>query len=227
MLGIILQLCSEHGEPRACGVHALAKCCCSRYLLVRCVLELQAIAEKKEKGSGLFAMAMTAKEQQRFLLGAQTCISPYLEMLGRINAECSTCSRDEDRKNIFEGIRSSVGFAKLSRMVFTILEGWMEEQLRGQALASACAGDAEGEMHWSLLLSLFFRAQGKLDQAIEINKVVLDSAKDKQSAMAQSALLSIATIYGEFGRHDDALKLKEDLLKSSGSINHRFQGAQI
>ena len=189
------------------------------------MLELHAIADKKEKGTGRFAMAMTAKEQQRFLLSAQTRISPYLDMLGRINAELSVCSRDEDRKSIFEGIRSSVGFVKLSRMVFSILEGWMEEQLREQAAASSSAGDIEGEMHWNLQLSMFFRAQGKLNEAIEINKVVLDSVKDKDSAIAHSALLSTATVYGEFGRLEEALKLKEGLLESSTScMNSRFRG---
>ena len=188
------------------------------------MLELHAIADKKEKGMGRFAMAMTAKEQQRFLLSAQTRISPYLDMLGRINAELSVCSRDEDRKSIFEGIRSSVGFVKLSRMVFSILEGWMEEQLREQAAASSSAGDIEGEMHWNLQLSMFFRAQGKLNEAIAINKIVLDSVKDKDSAIALSALLSTATVYGEFGRLEEALKLKEGLLESSSCMDSRFRG---
>jgi hypothetical protein len=38
-----------------------ALCCC------RCVLELHAIASKKEEGSGVFEVAMTAKENRRFL----------------------------------------------------------------------------------------------------------------------------------------------------------------
>ena len=102
----------------------------------------------------------------------------------------------------------------------------MEEQLRGQAAASSSAGDIDGEMHWNLQLSMFFRAQGKLNEAIEINKFILDNVKDKNSAIAHSALLSTATVYGEFGRLEEALKLKEGLLENSSCMDSRFQGEQ-
>jgi hypothetical protein len=103
---------------------------------------LHAIASKKEEGGGgRFAVAMTAQENERFLTGIQADHSQYYSMLGRVNAETSECSRASDRESIHEGIRRSVGFAKLSRMLFRVMEGWMEEKLRVKAAASAPAGD--------------------------------------------------------------------------------------
>jgi hypothetical protein len=105
------------------------------------VLELHAIASKKEEGGARFAVAMTAQENERFLKNIKKDFGKYYHMLGRVNAETSDCSRASDRESIHEGIRRSVGFAKLSRMVFGVMEGWMEERLRGQVAACAVAGD--------------------------------------------------------------------------------------
>ena len=134
----------------------------------RCVLELHAIASKKEEGGGRFAVAMTAQENQRFLTGIRHDHKQYYSMLGRVNAEASECSRAEDRESIHEGIRRSVGFGKLSRMVFGVMEGWMEERLRGQAAASAAAGDEEGAMVWNATLAIILSYQGRHDEAVVI-----------------------------------------------------------
>jgi len=69
----------------------------------RCVLELHAIASKKEKGEGRFALAMTAKENDQFLRSIEKDHGQYYSMLGRVNAEASDCSRAEDRESIHEG----------------------------------------------------------------------------------------------------------------------------
>ena len=87
-------------------------------------------------------------------------------MLGRVNAETSECSRASDRESIHEGIRRSVGFAKLSRMVFGVMEGWMEERLRGQAAASAAAGDKYEATVWKEVLATIFSKQGRYEEAV-------------------------------------------------------------
>jgi hypothetical protein len=97
------------------------------------VLELHAIATQTHEGEGRFALVMIAKEKDLFLKSIEKDHGQYYDMLGRINAEASECSRAEDRESIHEGIRRSVGFAKLSRMVFGIMERWIKDQLRGQA----------------------------------------------------------------------------------------------
>ena len=111
---------------------------------------------------------MTAQENQRFMTGIRRDYNQYSSMLGRVNAETSDCSRAADRESIHEGIRRSVGFGKLSRMVFGVMEGWMEEQLRGQAAASAAAGDEEGAMDWNETLAAILLEQGRQDEAVVI-----------------------------------------------------------
>ena len=135
-------------------------------LCCRCVLELHAIASKKEEGGGRFAVAMTAQENERFLRGIRKDYDEYYGMLGRVNAETSECSRASDRESIHEGIRRSVGFGKLSRMVFGVMEGWMEERLRGQAAASAAAGDESEAMDWKGVLATIFSKQGRYEEAV-------------------------------------------------------------
>jgi hypothetical protein len=133
---------------------------------------LHAIASKKEEGGGRFAVAMTAQENQRFLTGIRTDPRQYYSMLGRVNAEASDCSRASDRESIHEGIRCSVGFAKLSRMVFGVMEGWMEEQLRGQAVASASAGDEKGAIAWNETIAATMYMQGRHSEAVVIFEAI-------------------------------------------------------
>jgi hypothetical protein len=116
---------------------------------------------------------MTAQENQRFSSGIHNDYKQYYSMLGRVNAEASDCSRAADRESIHEGIRRSVGFGKLSRMVFGVMEGWMEERLRGQAAASAAAGDEEGAMGWNATLANILSDQGRRDEAVVICEAVL------------------------------------------------------
>ncbi len=139
----------------------------------RCVLELHAIASKKEEGGGRFAVAMTAQENERFLKRIHKDYGEYYGMLGRVNAETSECSRASDRESIHEGIRRSVGFAKLSRMVFGVMEGWMEERLRGQAAASAAAGDESNAMDWNAVLAAMLSKQGRNGEAVVMFEAVL------------------------------------------------------
>ena len=142
-------------------------------LCCRCVLELHAIASKKEEGEGRFAVAMTAQENGRFLWSIAQKHSEYYDMLGRVNVETSECSRASDRESIHEGIRHSVGFAKLSRMVFGVMEGWMEERLRGQAAECAAAGDARMAMFWNAQLSSILSKQGRSNDAVVLQEAFL------------------------------------------------------
>jgi len=139
-------------------------------VVCRCVLELHAIAARKEEGGGEFAVAMTAKERLRFLRGIKADFKEYYKMLGTVNAETSECSRPTDRASIHDGIRSSVGFGKLSRMVFGVLEEWMEGQLRAQVASSEEAGDDAGVMEWNQTLALVLMQQGRHADALAMHE---------------------------------------------------------
>ncbi len=140
----------------------------------RCVLEVHAIAAKKEEGSGEFAVAMTAGERQRFLQGIKAKPSEYYTMLGTVNAERSDCSRPADRVSIHDGIRGSVGFARLSRMVFMVLEEWMEGQLRQQAESCIHEGEETKAMEWKETLGRVMSDQGRHDEALAMQEIVLE-----------------------------------------------------
>ena len=116
---------------------------------------------------------MTAQENERFLIGIREDSDQYYGMLGLVNAETSDCTRESDRESIHEGIRRSVGFAKLSRMVFGVMEGWMEERLRGQAAASAAAGDERETNDWNSVLASMFVHQGRHAEAVVLFEAVL------------------------------------------------------
>jgi hypothetical protein len=143
-------------------------------VVCRCVLELHAIAVRKEEGGGEFAVAMTAEERLRFLRGIKSDYKEYYTMLGTLNAETSECSRPDDRLSIHDGIRSSVGFGKLSRMVFGVLEAWMEGQLRAQVASCEEAGEDAEVMEWNETLCLVLSQQGRHADALEMRERVLE-----------------------------------------------------
>jgi hypothetical protein len=134
---------------------------------------LHAIACKKQEGSGRFDVAMTAHENRRFLGGIAADHREYYSMLGRVNAETSDCTRAEDRLRIHEGIQSSVGFAMLNRMVFGVMESWMEDQLRRQISRHTALGHELRAMEWSATLAIVLHEQGRLDEAARIRETVL------------------------------------------------------
>ena len=208
------------------------------YAYCRCVLELHAIACKKKDGDGRFAIAMTAQEHRRFLTGTMQDCQQYYSMLGRVNAETSDCSRPADRESIHEGIRRSVGFAELSRMVFAVMEGWMEEQLRSQVAVSAEAGNEYNLMRWNGALATLLMQQGRSDEAVVIFEACMDYCQRKlpehdyvRGKMLMSCFTvaftlfnvgfmmnSLAQSYAKLGRNQDALVMFEKTLECLGHV---------
>lgn len=139
-----------------------------------CVLELHAIALQRSQGLGEFAVAMTKEQRILFLRDIQADYRLYKNMLGTIDVEKSECSRREDRDSIHEGIRNTVGFVQLSRMVFGVLEEWIQKQLESQALACAEAGNFLQAIHWNEILGIMMQSQGMVSQAIAIQEKLLD-----------------------------------------------------
>jgi hypothetical protein len=119
-------------------------------------------------------VAMTGEERQRFLDGIGRDYGAYYTMLGNVNAESSTCSRPADRESIHAGIRGSVGFAALSRMLFGVMEKWMEGEMRQQIAARLMAGDEEGAMRWTAILALVLWKQGSRANSLVLQERVLE-----------------------------------------------------
>jgi tetratricopeptide (TPR) repeat protein len=213
-------------------------------LMHRCVLELHAIAVKKAEEGGDFAVAMTAEERLRFLRGIKADYKEYYKMLGTVNAEASNCSRPADRIRIHESIRCSVGFGKLSRMVFGVLEGWMEGQLRDKVASCEGAGKKEEAMEWNHALAKVLMQQGRHTEALAIFESLLHvyqrSLSEIHLGKGDYSLRSVALIgeaaavmdnlsmaYLELGRHADALAMGEKSLESLRCVlpeNHPILG---
>jgi hypothetical protein len=109
---------------------------------------------------------MTREERRRFLDGIRDDHGKYYRMLGTVNAEQSDCSRQDDRISIHAGIRDTVGFAQLSRMLFGVMEEWMEKEIRVQVAANLAAGHEMEAFDWQVTLANVLSEQGKHSDAL-------------------------------------------------------------
>jgi tetratricopeptide (TPR) repeat protein len=170
---------------------------------------------KKAEGGGRFEVAMTAPEKRRFLDGIRGDPGAYYNMLGRVNVERSECSRAADRESIHAGIRDSVGFGALGRMVFGVMEGWMVEELRAEVAARQRDGD-EGEMRWRCVMGNVLRDQGRHKEAVEFGERALEISRRvlrEDDARRGEYMGNLAITYGYLGRHVDALAMQESVLE--------------
>ncbi len=136
---------------------------------------MHAIAAIKEDASGTFAVAMTREEQTRFVTGMSGDVEgAYLDMLGRVDSEASECSRPSDQRSIHAAIRDTVGFGKLNRMLFDVMEGWVEGQLRERAGVQMAEGNVLEAMDCNRSLASFLKQQGKYDAALVLEKQILE-----------------------------------------------------
>ena len=180
------------------------------------MLELHAIAVKKAEGGGEFAVAMTALEKRRFLHGISKDYRAYYNMLGRVDVARSDCSRAADRESIHAGIRDSVGFGELGRMVFGVMEEWMVEELRAEVAARQRDGDEEGEMRWSGVMGGVLKDQGRRDEAVKFQERALEISRrilPPDHPNIGTSMNNIANTYRDLGRHEDALAMQESALE--------------
>jgi hypothetical protein len=176
------------------------------------VLELHAIAAKKEEEGAEFAVAMTMEERQRFLTGIQAENRAYLKMLGTVNAERSECSRPTDRESIHAAIRDSIGFAKLNRMLFGVMEEWMEVQLLAELAASRKKRDAHKVMSWLFTLGCVYGEQGRHRDAQKVEEELcrfyqLAAASSPESTKELIGVLVVA-VHKQFKHFDICWRVK-------------------
>ncbi len=151
------------------------------------MLELHAIAAKKEQSGATFAVAMTREEQRRFVSGMSSDVEgAYLGMLGRVNSETSECSRPSDQESIHAAIRDTVGFGKLNRMLFEVMECWAEGQLRERADEEMAVGNVVKAMKCNQVLASFLKQQGKYEDALLLEKQILELFQQKELNVADS-----------------------------------------
>jgi hypothetical protein len=140
---------------------------------VYCRRTIQALAMR----ASLLALATTSPVNTIDLssLLARRCASFSRRCRRRIptsirpNNSCAIWTAS-DRQSIHEGIRRSVGFATLCRMVFGIMERWIEERLRGQAAASAAAGDESETIFCNATVAAILSLRGRHSFSPETQK---------------------------------------------------------
>ena len=101
----------------------------------------------------------------------------FRQMLGSVNTENSQCSRPADRDNIHAGIRSSIGFQMLNRMVFGVMTEWLEGQLQLQAAERQSTGDDHGSSMSRDVLAFALNDAGELQDAVLRRENALEVAR--------------------------------------------------
>ena len=103
-------------------------------------------------GRGCFELAFPPEENRAFIanlksLGAGGVVDAqadaYYQMLGRIRSEAAECSRIEDRQTIHQDIVDTIGFVKLDRTIFSVLERWLEKQIQQELYKAIADGNAQ------------------------------------------------------------------------------------
>ena len=124
-----------------------------------CILELGHCARKNCK----FDVAFTVEERAQFLKAMRGDASCLLDVISNVNSMKSDCSRPLDRTAILKGIEDSIGYTKLDRMVFEVLDRWQLEALSGQA--HACEIQGLEHASWFNSLGRMHYEQGRIKDA--------------------------------------------------------------
>lgn len=124
-----------------------------------CVLELGHCARKNCK----FDVAFTAEERARFLKAIRHDATCLFDVIANVNSMKSSCSRPEDRIAILNGISVSIGFTKLDRMVFEVLDRWQLQALSSQA--HMCEVEGAEHASWFNSLGRMHYEQGRIRDA--------------------------------------------------------------
>jgi tetratricopeptide (TPR) repeat protein len=217
-IGSLLLVVDKWSNPsplrRAWYVHVCVRVCTAWLTrFCRCVLELHAIAEK---AGGTFAVAMTGQEKKRFLRGISKDPGAYYRMLGTVNVESSDCSRPEDRESIHAGIRDSVGFGELGRMVFGVMEKWMVQELERQLVSNQYECNYVAVMRWSNSLACVLRDQGRHDEAVVLGEKALNTAQrffGENNSRLGHYMCNLAITYKAQLQFEKALSLEERTLE--------------
>jgi hypothetical protein len=154
-----------------------------------------------------------------------------------VNLETSTCSRAADRESIHQSIRDTVGFAKLTRMVFDVLDDWIVGRLRFHINTVAQEMEVDGNdmlwCHFSNTLSIVLSQQGRHADSCLVSEGIVQHLKRKLETRAADSisrkllhgqLQNLAANYGHLGRLSDALALQDDAVRlSQHSSQEKYQ----
>ncbi|CAK5234476.1 unnamed protein product [Aphanomyces euteiches] len=131
-----------------------------------CVFEVYASVVENAR----FEIAMGRSQKASFLQDIQDD-GAFYKMLSTIQSEKSETTIPSDRDNIFQLIRDEVGFVKLDRMVFEVLEKWMLRTVDQQIEQAA---DVLSRAGWLMVKGTLLRMKSDYGDAA----IVFRSAHD-------------------------------------------------
>ncbi|CAK4352082.1 unnamed protein product [Aphanomyces euteiches] len=124
-----------------------------------CVFEVYASVVENAR----FEIALGRSQKACFLQDFQN-EGAFKQMLSTIQSEKSSTTVPSDRDNIFKLIRDEVGFAKLDRMVFEVIEKWMARTVHQQIDQAPCL---EKKAAWLLVKADFLQEHGEFAASME------------------------------------------------------------
>lgn len=158
---------------------------------------------------------MTAQENHRFLqeMKHNEFIHSYFNMLGNVDAATSQCSRSEDLARIHESIKMTIGFEKLNRMIFEMIERWMQEQVCAQVASELAQFNESEAMRWNCVLMIILLQQGRFEEAVVLGQRILDYHRRENDPEICISMTNLSSAYDALGKFENALKLNEEVLE--------------
>ncbi|KAJ3118004.1 hypothetical protein HDU96_004458 [Phlyctochytrium bullatum] len=159
-----------------------------------------------------FNVAMPRAEEERFS-NEITHGYAFYNMLAQINSSQATSSNPTDKDEIFRLIRSSVGFAKLDRLLLDVFVKWMQRTLLFRI--KKAVGEIE-IARWKDALGSLYVDQGFFDKALSLFIICLQKRRRILGEDHPSTLTSwskVARLLEKQGHYNLAKPLYVDCLK--------------
>jgi hypothetical protein len=134
-----------------------------------------------------------------------------------VDAEKSECGRPEDKRLIFEVIRSTVGFEKLNSIVFAQLRHWMISEA-SKEVNSLGNNYSAGCIDMMFSLATLYESQGRYDEAKSLYVVCMQQRKavlGKRHQKTLDCMNNLTLLCEKQGRHKDAERLLAKLESKS------------
>ena len=170
-----------------------------------CLFELYCTSSTNSR----FEVAMSESDQKMFLndiieKGSGVAIN---NMLSKVNVKRSECFLEDDKTNIFNAIRASVGFDQLNKMVFKQLSDWVI-QTTNQAMMNET--DEIRQLNIMNSLAELYRNQGQYNNAEPLHIACLEKRKvllGEDHPDTLNSINSLASLYKNTGKYDKAEEL--------------------
>jgi len=163
-----------------------------------CLFELYCTIDTNSK----FEVAVSMKEQTRFISDVRHDITVIINMIGAVNVKRSEAWNPEDKKRIFDVVDQTVGFDAINKMIFELLREWVVH------ITLEFINQEKEEMiknELTVILAELYQQQGKYNQAEEIYRQCLNSC-DKIYGTDHPNTLSVtgnlASLYENQGKYE-------------------------